>query len=151
MLATPDQDEAPTAAALQEIEKRNRYRKYKPYPETLRVHVAHQQKDRRKPKRQPFVSRATATGYSLLSDAKRLSAYLQRAYSAADDQPFMNFLRNFEILTREYGGGNWNRKIAEVLNRERDGIFITTFLGDNPRWARRIDAIIKRGLPRKDA
>jgi hypothetical protein len=43
MLATPDQGEAPTAAELQEIEKRNRYRKYNSRPETLRDHVQHVQ------------------------------------------------------------------------------------------------------------
>jgi len=146
MLATPDQDWAPTAAELQEIEKRNRYRKYNPCPETLRVHVAHQQKDREEPKQLPSVSRPT--GYSLLSDAQRLSAYLQRTYTAAGDDQFMDFLRKFELLTRGYGG-EWTRKVAEVLNRERNGRFITAFLSDNPRWARRIDAITKRGLPHK--
>ena len=149
ILATPDQDQAPTAAELQEIEKRNRYRKYKPDPETLRVHVAHQQKDRRRPKRQPFVSQPT--GYSLLSDAQRLSAYSQQAYTPAHDEQFMEFLRRWEILTRGHGTEEWNRKVADVLSRERNGGFITAFLSDNPRWARRIDAIIKRGLPRKDA
>ena len=138
-----------TASELAALSGKLRYRPYFGHRETLREHVAHQQKDRRGPKRQPFVS--GPTGYGLLSDAQRLSAYLQQAYAPANDEQFMEFLRRWEAVTRGHGGKQWNRRVAEVLSRERNGSFITAFLRDNPRWARRIDAIIKRGLPRKDA
>jgi len=138
-------ENVPTAAEMAELERRERYRKYG-RGETLREHVQHIQREKKK-------QDIKSPEFHAVSN---FNFYDERAFDLpyATDVHKRELISHFHILMNvknRRGIGNFEREQAAMIHRciEEDRPLVRGFFADGPGWKPKLLAWTQRILGRK--